>query len=300
MMRTQLSFLIVVCLLISLSQAFLKQKNQTAKIAIPSIESLRNQEWVEIFRDDFDGDKLDTRYWTARNNMTHTDWEQQLYIEEDVYVENGNLVLRTRFNPKIYQPTQRLYNYTSGWVDSSEKFNYMFGYTEARIKIPKVVLDDPIWPAFWSIGEGTYWPNGGEIDTMEMSATWNPDFLPHIQGTYHWGKDGDQCNACGTEFPYYLDFSEYHTYTTVWNATQIDWYVDGILYRTNVNGTIYEKMSSPVDLPHYNQFLIINDALWGEPTPNPQDYPKYMYIDYVTVLQTRETYESQRQQQSVA
>ncbi|EAR99186.2 glycosyl hydrolase family 16 laminarinase (macronuclear) [Tetrahymena thermophila SB210] len=278
---------------LKLNRVLQQTKSSNYQVGIPIVQSLKNQEWVEVFRDDFNGTKLNTTIWTARNNMTHGSWEQQLYQSDDVYVENGNLVLRTRFNPQKYIPSGRLYNYTSGWVDSQGKFSYKYGYAEARILFSKIVKNDPIWPAFWSIGENTYWPNGGEIDTMEMSTQWGTNGNPKIWGTYHWGKT-DQCNGCGSQFTGNLDFSEYHTYTTVWNETQIYWYVDGIHYKTNVNGTTYPNTKSPLILPNYSQYFIINDALWGTPEPNPSDYPKYMYIDYVRVLQTKETFEKQQ------
>ena len=42
--------------------------------------------------------------------------ELELYMSDEVYVENGNLVLRTRYNPTYYG--SKLYQYTSGWVDT--------------------------------------------------------------------------------------------------------------------------------------------------------------------------------------
>ena len=34
--------------------------------------------------------------WNVANNFTHGSQEWQLYLEEEVYIENGNLILRTQ------------------------------------------------------------------------------------------------------------------------------------------------------------------------------------------------------------
>ena len=66
--------------------------------------------------------------------MTHGDREYQLYMKEDVYVENGTLVLRTRHNPTMYGV--KLYNWTSGWVDTMGKVFHQYGRFEIRAKLP--------------------------------------------------------------------------------------------------------------------------------------------------------------------
>ena len=78
----------------------------------------------------------------------------------------------------------------------------MTGRFEARILLPATGHDDPIWPAFWMMGNGTYWPNGSEIDVMELSSGWSTDLEPHIYGSYHFGPSyPDICFASGTVYP---------------------------------------------------------------------------------------------------
>ncbi|KAL4470108.1 hypothetical protein ABPG72_016645 [Tetrahymena utriculariae] len=273
------------------------QQQQSYQTAIPSVKSLQNQTWVQIFRDDFNRKKLNTSIWNVANYMYHTDWEQTLYQGYNVYVQNGNLVIKTKFDQIPYNDTGRDYNYTTRWIDSQDKFFYKYGYAEVRIKFSKMVQNDLIWPAFWSLGTQMYWPTGGEIDTLEVNCNWGTNGQAKAFRTNHWGPkhDVDMCYACGTKFNGKLDFTQYHNYTSVWNETQIDWYIDGNLYRTVANGTKIDSANGTVELPKWNHYFIFNQAIWEGATPNPQDYPKYMYVDYVTVLQPLQTYLNQQQ-----
>ncbi len=66
--------------------------------------------------------------------MTHGDQELQLYLADDVYVQDGDLILRTRRNPTFHG--SKLYNWTSGWVDTEHKFSHQFGRFEIKAKLP--------------------------------------------------------------------------------------------------------------------------------------------------------------------
>lgn len=81
--------------------------------------------WEVVFKDDFDGNQLDTRSWTPRDNMTHGSQEYELYTADEVYVQGGYLLLRTRKRKMPYG--SKMYNYTSGWVDTKDKVAYKQG-----------------------------------------------------------------------------------------------------------------------------------------------------------------------------
>ena len=81
--------------------------------------------WKVVFKDEFEGSQLDGRSWTARNNMTHGAREYELYMADETYVQGGYLVLRTRKRRMAYG--SKVYNYTSGWVDSRDKVAYKQG-----------------------------------------------------------------------------------------------------------------------------------------------------------------------------
>lgn len=144
--------------------------------------------WELVFVDDFNGSVLNETTWTVRNNMTHGDQEWQLYLKDEAWVDNSNLVIRTRVNPTMYGP--RRYNWTSAWVDSAGKLEPTYGYIEWRAKLPDPAASN-VWPALWLVQDETKcWPVGGEIDTMEAVGGFNNN---SVFGTYHWGE------ACGVD-----------------------------------------------------------------------------------------------------
>ncbi len=53
--------------------------------------------WELAWQEDFRGTKLNTSVWTVKHNQSHCCPEElQLYLEDDVYLANGTLVLRTQ------------------------------------------------------------------------------------------------------------------------------------------------------------------------------------------------------------
>ena len=65
-------------------------------LIIATAVAVSASEWRMTFEDDFDGDMLNTSRWSVAHNMTHGPLELQLYVSDEVYLENGDLVLRTR------------------------------------------------------------------------------------------------------------------------------------------------------------------------------------------------------------
>ncbi|KAL4439557.1 hypothetical protein ABPG74_003959 [Tetrahymena malaccensis] len=284
---------ILVCLVLIYALYFVHQVQNSKFLDKKDSQSIAlddQDDWKLIFQDEFEDKQVEESKWTKRYR-THGNTEQQLYIEDDIYTENGNLVIRTRYNPTIYNLTGKLYNFTSGWLDSSQKFNFSEGRFEARVKLPKTKVNDPIWPALWTIGDGVSWLKGGEIDIFEMNSNWNGDKLPHLYGTYHWGNNAsdNHCHGCGTIYPNKINLNDYHVFRFDWNATQFDWYIDNIHYKTNEQGVQYPKTDAPITLPTYPQFIIINTAIDDFVQAKKADYPKYMYIDYIRVYQKKNT-----------
>ena len=64
-------------------------------LAAPS-EVLAAADWTLTFEDNFSGDSLNASYWNVAHNMTHGPEELQLYLADEVYLDGGDLVLRTR------------------------------------------------------------------------------------------------------------------------------------------------------------------------------------------------------------
>eukprot|EP00054_Salpingoeca_dolichothecata_P004330 m.30215 g.30215 ORF g.30215 m.30215 type:complete len:308 (-) comp14514_c0_seq1:286-1209(-) len=264
---------------------------------VPS-RTYSDDDWVMTWEDDFLGSTINASNWNVAQNFTHGDRELQLYLAEDVYVENGTLVLRTRKNPTYYG--SKLYNYTSGWVDTEDKFYQKYGKFAVRAKLPDPKFDS-IWPAHWLMPEpktsqppNVCWPVGGEIDIME---SWGGDYNNSIKGTFHFaqecGKDlrsgpnGQYPNITGGAAP--IDFSQdYHIFSVVWDEERIQWYVDGNFF--------WERHQNDQPAPHgaripfFPFYFILNTAIswWSKPPVGPDEPTVYHIIDYVRAYELKQ------------
>jgi beta-glucanase (GH16 family) len=240
-------------------------------------------QYVQVFVDHFAGTTLDKSRWNVWDNQTHGDKEWQLYMSDDVYVRDGNLVIRTQARDVSYG--SKPYHFTSGWVDSSKKVEATYGMFSARIKLP---LELPgLWPAYWLVQDQTYcWPVGAEIDILEAVGGFRND---SVFGTYHWGQQcgKDEWEADGSrngDYPHPPSgpfSSDFHNFTVWWNKTMVTWAVDGHPYVSRVAG-----QPSNLFIPSWDMFIIFNTALsfWAGPQPPPRDnYPQEMLVDFVGV-----------------
>lgn len=67
-------------------------------------------------------------------------------------------------------PNNKEYTYTSGWVDTRNKWSQHLGKFEANCSLPKTQAKG-VWPAFWLMPQnGSCWPTSGEIDIFEMNV----------------------------------------------------------------------------------------------------------------------------------
>lgn len=63
---------------------------RAATAAAPVFAPRDDSAWVLTFEDDFSGTALNTSIWQPRNNETHcAPCEPELYVDEDVYLEDG-------------------------------------------------------------------------------------------------------------------------------------------------------------------------------------------------------------------
>jgi beta-glucanase (GH16 family) len=238
--------------------------------------------WAPVYYDDFSSPTLNPALWTVRDNMTHGSQEWQLYLADEVYLEGGALVIRTRSRNASYGARQ--YHFTSGWVDTrgSALGENTYGMFSARIQLPLAAVG--VWPAYWLVDDNNHcWPRGGEIDILEaVGSVWGDS----VAGTYHWGQacgkdDWESDHQRNGHFPHPPGepFSAaYHNFTAYWNRTAITWEVDGQPYVSRAAG-------EPADLfvPSWPLFTIFNTAMafWGVPQPPPAlAAPVYMRVDW--------------------
>jgi beta-glucanase (GH16 family) len=239
--------------------------------------------WLLVFEDDFDAPALNASAWRVADNKTHGDREPQLYTADNVYVEAGNLVVRTQVRDAPYGPN-KTYHFTSGWVDTAGLVEVAYGRLEARIKAPKELAN--LWPTFWLINDlfPWCWPWGGEIDILERVGGFRND---SVFATYHWGS---QCNVDEWEGdlksgqvapPPGEQWSDaFHVFALFTNKTMMTWAVDGVPY---VSRTAGEPAS--LFVPAWPLYAIFNVAIspYVGPQPTPTEgFPSFMLVDRVS------------------
>jgi beta-glucanase (GH16 family) len=228
--------------------------------------------WSLIWSDEFSGNTLNTSNWNFDIGTGNWGWgnnELQYYTNsnQNLFLANGLLHIMAK------QQAFGTSNYTSARINSSNKFNFTYGRLEARIKLP---MGQGLWPAFWLLGQNineVSWPECGEIDVMEHVN--NNDY---INGTLHWNQNGHQYNGSTTSF----DPEAFHQYMIEWDENKIQWFIDGISFKT-MNIT-----SNNMSAFHQPFFVILNLAvggLWPGSPDNTTPFPSEMLVDYVRYYQ---------------
>ncbi|MCP4293271.1 MAG: glycoside hydrolase family 16 protein [bacterium] len=233
-----------------------------------------------VWRDEFNGDSLDTSKWTAEvgdgcpNLCGWGNEELEYYRSENAVVADGNLAITAR------EESYGSRSYTSARIKTQGKFTQTYGRFEARIKLP---VGQGIWPAFWLLGadiNSVGWPDCGEIDIMEYrgqapnvanGALHGPGYSGGNPLTGSYTKPGDGFNE------------DFHVFAVEWNTSSITWFVDGYSFMTKSTSDLPGGSSWVFDDPF---FIIMNLAVGGNYVGNPNqstEFPQTMLIDYVRV-----------------
>jgi len=233
-----------------------------------------------VWADEFSGSSLDLTKWNYQIGdgcaIGICGWgnnELQSYQEGNVSVSNGTL--------KITAKKERIKGsqYTSGRINSKGKGDFTYGRFEASVKLP---YGDGLWPAFWMLSTNEPyggWPQSGEIDIMEFTAS-NPT---NIYGTIHYGDPYPNNQYQGNDFDIFEGAfpDAFHEFAIEWEPNEIRWYIDGILYSTKTSADV-----SPYAWPFDQDFhFLLNVAVGGNlggPVNNGM-LPATMEVDYVRV-----------------
>jgi len=268
---------------------FAKDKTQSKLPPSPSqkVQPVAKAGWKLVWQDEFSGPSVDSTKWNILRREQSKHNELQYYVPDEVYIEKGCLRIRSRLRDYGTK------HYTSGRLDTKDKFAPIYGRFEIRAKLPG---GQGLWPAHWLYPQNRDWrmerlmedavekglerlipeerPWYTEIDIME--------FLGHernvVYGTLHYcAYDGKRRSSSGTwrsDCDYTKDF---HIYTLEWEPDSIRWYIDDQLIHSSVAG-----------IPHTPHYLILNTAIGGSWPGNPDSttvFPQYHDIDYVRVYQ---------------
>ncbi|WP_226912983.1 family 16 glycosylhydrolase [Flavicella marina] len=223
--------------------------DDTPKVLLPASDQQNSGNWVlnEELSDEFEGQVLDETKWLVqgRNGEFKSRFVGRApsqFSTDNVKVENGKLMLETRwdpdynFIPKIVNGLnydevngEKIYfeNITTAAVIAKKSFTY--GYLEIKSK----AADAEVTSSFWATGGGT------EFDFFEM-------FGDHKQTNKEragkerelWWSIHDWTNFGNgrTTYTEHHDLGfrvadDFHIYGYEWNENEVKIYIDGQLFR---------------------------------------------------------------------
>ena len=230
-------------------------------------------QWNLVWSDEFNGTSINTNIWTydlGGGGFGNNELEYYTSSPQNAYVSNGLLHI-------VALQSMGVTSYTSARMKTQGLYNTpTYGRFQWRAALPAGV---GMWPALWMLGSSfpsVGWPACGEIDVVENNGatpTW-------VQGSLH-------SNSGGPTLVYNLpnggSTTNFHIYELDWNATTIQWLVDGYVYET-------QSIGAPFNAPF---FFILNVAVGGNYVGNPSTnainsgtvFPQQMLVDYVRVYE---------------
>jgi beta-glucanase (GH16 family) len=232
--------------------------------------------WQLEWHDEFGGPQINEQNWERLNLKNSFNNEKQYYRPEQSSIVDGKLRITATNQPLDGK------QFRSARLESVQQLGP--GRFEARIDLPTT---QGMWPAFWLLPNGTQWPTGGEIDILENRG--RQPFL--VSSAYHWQTNpGPCCSQHQFVFEEYaaavngepVNFHEgFHVYAVEWEATQLRFYVDGVLHYT-----VNELANRPIFENPMN--IILNLAIGGDFGGDPDAttvFPQHMDVDYVRYWQ---------------
>lgn len=218
------------------------------------------------------------RWDVSQNRKGWPNHELEYYAGPDrsnARVEQGALVIEARKEAPRDEPDWGGQLYTSAKLVTRQTLGY--GFYEVRAQLP---CGRGMWPAIWLLPmDGSRWPDGGEIDVMEMVG-YDPDV---IHATVHSAlfnhrlktQRGAQTRITGA-------CSAYHLYQLDWTPDTITIGVDGRAYMRVKNDQPGGAAAWPFTRPYS---LILNLAVggdWGgQKGIDDTALPQVMKVDYV-------------------
>lgn len=255
---------------------------------VPAEEIPEKPDWKLVWNDEFSDSEIDRDVWKFEKGFIRNK-EPQYYTDrkENAYVEDGKLVIETRYEEYEGAP------YTSASLNTKGTKSFQYGRIEMYAKLP---CGQAIWPAFWMMGIHGNWPKCGEIDIMELWGGPNKRWGKDKTGGWgdgvscakaHWFDDDKKTQNVGNciELPEGEKFADkFHIFAIEWTEDEIVWFVDDAVVDRMKLET--EGQKSCFRQPHY---ILINTAVapYVKPDPTPEVFPAKYYVDYIRVYEKK-------------
>lgn len=231
------------------------------------------KKWTLVFRDEFNGDRLDRTKWTPRV------WEKGL---GDAAFIDSPRTLQVHDGAMHIQAWPSGRRFVSALVETQHKYYWHHGLFEARIKVARgtggtsgfwLMASDPV-------PEGYPFPLFGEIDIMEQLGS-----RPRLSWAALHYKDeppGGEHETLESERPW---ADQFHVYSLLWSDEGFKWFIDGRLFKTITewNPTDPAIKESPFEKNFFMIFDVHVGSDWGGGPNRHTRFPLDMAVDWVRV-----------------
>ena len=246
-------------------------------------------EWVQTLDENFDGETLNDKLWTPRFPWDGPQPGQlQRYAPENVIVGDGvaSFKVEKRQGHENNDPKLGTREFTSGLIQSYDKWTQLYGYFEARVKLPTA---RGLWPAFWMMPDrgaasgADQWrrrdtgSGAMEIDILEHLTEWGPG---RNNVALHWDGYGADHQSWGTTQIYFGSTPDgWHQFGLLWEPGKFTWYIDGKKVMEYSN----ERISK---IPSYLK-LNVQTGGWATKDIDESKLPDFFKVDYVRAWQLK-------------
>ncbi|MCL8250688.1 glycoside hydrolase family 16 protein [Aeromicrobium fastidiosum] len=262
---------------------------------------------VRTFTDDFDGTAIDPASWRVRDD-TFLNHDKAWITRDAVSVHDGYLDITGRRLPQdqwrtntkaLYGAENATRDYSTGYVDSIDRFSQRYGSFEVRAWVPSAsTMSRGIWPAFWLRADH----QPGEIDPMESyGAPTIRSFDP--SSSYEWNSWADTAQG-STSDPVKQKtqgradvgtdkiWQGWHTYGVNWSPSCLRYTYDGRTVATvlfdDPKTLGYFRGPTFADTFHIRLNMQVGSKYWGWADPEHTRSEFSFKIDWVRVHQGRD------------
>lgn len=246
----------------------------------PALDYSQAAQGTLEWSDEFNANALDTTKWRIRDGESLS-YDQARILKDNVRIRAGRLAITAQRRDVQGR------HYTTGYVDTVDRYARRWGRWEMRAKVPTVVGSQArgLWPAFWLRASTT----SGEMDVMEAwgEPTTRSDYR---SGSYQWtlhqdtnsGPGMKRFSGWGTSAGSAPVANAFHVYAVDWSPQCVVFSFDhhpvGIVTRAQAPW-LDTSFASPVNI---RLNLQVGQSYWGYANATTALPASYL-VDYVRV-----------------